>query len=59
MFEQIKAVLALRNDERGVTAMEYGLIAALLGTVLIAAVPTLGNAIKAAFIAIAAKLVVT
>ena len=37
MLDYARKWLALRNDERGVTAMEYGLIAALIATYPIAA----------------------
>lgn len=43
----------LRQDEKGVTAMEYALIAALMAGVLIVAVPTLSGAISTAFTGIA------
>ena len=33
------------NDEEGATAMEYGLLAALISSVIIASVTTLGNVI--------------
>lgn len=56
MLDQIKAVLALRHNERGVTAMEYGLIAGILSTVLAAAVPIFGGAVGTAFTVTAAKL---
>ena len=48
--------LALRRDRRGVTAMEYGLIAALMAVVIVAAVGTLGGGIKTAFTSIAGHL---
>lgn len=39
----------LGRDERGVTALEYGLIAALMAIVIITAVSTLGKNISATF----------
>ncbi len=45
----IKAIWALRSDERGVTAMEYGLIAALIATVLITTMTTLGTKLNTMF----------
>jgi Flp pilus assembly pilin Flp len=33
----------LTNDRRGLTAFEYGLIAALLGVLLVTAMATLGS----------------
>ncbi len=37
------------NDENGATAIEYGLIAALIAVVIIAAVTALGNSVSATF----------
>jgi len=37
------------NDESGATAIEYGLLAALISVGIIAAVTTIGTEIKAAF----------
>lgn len=37
------------NDERGATAIEYGLIAALMSLIVFAAVPTLRQPILDAF----------
>ena len=39
----------LFNDRRGVTALEYGLIAALIAVVIIGSVQTLGGSISATF----------
>ena len=39
----------LRADEEGVTALEYGLIAALIAVVIIAAVGFLGTSVSKAF----------
>lgn len=43
-------------DEQGATAIEYGLLAALISVVIIAAVTTLGTNLKGIFTNIAAKL---
>ena len=53
-----QSLAAVSRDRRGVTAMEYGLIAALIALVIIASVTLAGNNLKAIFEAIAAKLVV-
>jgi pilus assembly protein Flp/PilA len=37
------------NDESGATAIEYGLIAALIAVVIISAVTALGGQLKTAF----------
>lgn len=50
---------AIRNfaaDENGVTAIEYGLIAALIGVAVAATAGSIGENIKAAFNYIAGKL---
>lgn len=39
----------LRRDERGVTAIEYGLIAALIAVVIIASVTLVGNYLAQVF----------
>jgi pilus assembly protein Flp/PilA len=39
----------LRRDDRGATAVEYGLIVALIAVVIAVAVTTLGTTIKQAF----------
>ena len=44
--------LSLKTDRRAVTALEYGLIAALIAGVIITAVTTLGTNISATFSAI-------
>lgn len=40
------------KDESGATAIEYGLIAALIGTAIIAAVTTVGTNLSATFTSI-------
>ena len=44
------------RDESGATAIEYGLIVALIAVVIITAVTTLGNKLDAAFGSINTKL---
>jgi pilus assembly protein Flp/PilA len=44
------------NDESGATAVEYGLIAALIAVVVIGAVRALGTSISAQFQAIATAI---
>jgi pilus assembly protein Flp/PilA len=39
----------IRKDESGATAIEYGLIAALIAVVLISSLGVLGNNVKATF----------
>jgi pilus assembly protein Flp/PilA len=52
------AVQAFIADEDGVTAIEYGLIAALIGVAMATAAGTVGDKIKVAFEYVAGKLVV-
>ena len=47
------ALTRLTRDEKGVTALEYGLIAALIAVVIIGAVSTLGTNLSATFTGIA------
>lgn len=46
MFKRMKAFL---NDKSGVTAIEYGLIAALVGVAIIGGVTLLGDSLDALF----------
>jgi pilus assembly protein Flp/PilA len=45
---------ALINDERGVTALEYRLIAGLIAVVIVTSVTTLGAKLNGTFTSIAA-----
>ena len=49
MSNFISAVKAFAADENGVTAIEYGLIAAVIGVVMAASAKTVGEKVKAAF----------
>jgi pilus assembly protein Flp/PilA len=44
------------NDQAGVTAIEYGLIAALIAVVIITAVKTVGTDLTATFTAVGSAL---
>lgn len=44
------------NDQRGATAVEYGLLVALIAAVIVGTVFTLGGQIKAAFVLISDAL---
>jgi pilus assembly protein Flp/PilA len=48
-----KFVTRFLNDESGATAIEYGLIIALIAVVIVTAVTTLGTNVKAKFTAAA------
>jgi pilus assembly protein Flp/PilA len=44
------------NDESGATAIEYGLIAALIAVVIIGAVTSVGTKVSSTFTSVAAAL---
>ncbi|MDR3045080.1 MAG: Flp family type IVb pilin [Desulfovibrio sp.] len=44
-----KTVATLIHDEEGATALEYGLIAALIAAVIVTAVTTLGKKVSSTF----------
>jgi len=52
----IRTVLALKTDERAVTAIEYALIAALIAVVIIGAVTSLGSGVSTTFNKVASEL---
>ena len=52
----MKTIVRFAKNETGATAIEYGLIAALISVVIITAVTTVGNNVSATFAAIAAAL---
>jgi pilus assembly protein Flp/PilA len=47
---------ALRRDDRGATAVEYGLLVALIAAVIVVIVTTLGQQVSAAFATVSAAL---
>ncbi|MGH7009106.1 MAG: Flp family type IVb pilin [Stellaceae bacterium] len=52
----MKTLTKLLRDESGVTAIEYGLIAALISVVIITAVTTVGTNLTAVFNSVATSL---
>jgi pilus assembly protein Flp/PilA len=52
----LKNLKALARDERGVTALEYGLIAGLVAVVIVTSVKALGTTLAATFASISAAL---
>jgi pilus assembly protein Flp/PilA len=57
MLDNLKLALAiLKSDRRGVTALEYGLIAGVLVTVIATAFNVFGTGLKTAFSSISASL---
>ena len=53
MPQYLKTITELKRDEKGVTALEYGLIASLIAVVIITAVWSLGNNLSITFNGIA------
>ena len=53
MRSQLQAFL---KDESGATAIEYGLIAALIAVVIITALTTVGTKLKATFTSVSGSL---
>ncbi len=56
MSKIFSAVRTFIADEEGVTALEYGMIAALIAAVILASVETLGQGVEKTFTNIAGKL---
>jgi len=52
----VRFLTRFMHDERGATAIEYGLIVALISVVVITAVTNVGNSLKAKFTAVNASL---
>jgi pilus assembly protein Flp/PilA len=52
----MKKFISLMKDESGATAIEYGLIAALIAVVIIVAVQQLGTEVKSTFTEVTAGL---
>ena len=52
----MKRLLSCLRDEKGATAIEYGLIAGLIAVVIIAAVTLLGTDIQAVFTTLEAAI---
>jgi len=59
MFNLAASWLQMKNDTRGVTALEYGLIAAVMGALIVTAFTTLGGDLETAFSTIGALLTTT
>jgi pilus assembly protein Flp/PilA len=56
MLDYVCSWTAVRIGKRGVTAVEYGIMAALIATILVAAVTTFGGGLKTSFGNIATHL---
>jgi len=55
----LKLIQKFIRDEEGVTAIEYGLIAALIAVAIITAVTLVGTNLSATFNTVAGKVVVS
>ncbi len=59
MLDYIKARFNLFSKEEGVSAIEYGLLAALIAVVIIGGVTALGGNLNTLFSTVAGKVVVS
>lgn len=55
-MQVVNFIKQFARDEEGVTAIEYGLIAALIAVVIIVAVTAVGTGVAATFATVAAQL---
>lgn len=56
MYEYLKSWYELKTDRRAVTALEYGMIAALIAAVCVTVISTLGTKISSNFNVIASSI---
>lgn len=56
MFNLFTTLMQLRTDRRAVTALEYGLIAALIAGVIVLGVTAVGTGLSTEFTNIATKI---
>lgn len=56
LVDYVRTLLALKMDKRAVTAMEYGLIAAMVAVVIIVALSSIGTNLKTTFNSVANEL---
>lgn len=56
MARYLSRLSTLRHDDKGATAIEYGLIASLVSVVIIVALQAVGDNLIAAFSAVATAL---
>lgn len=56
MVKIVKTWLGIKSDNRGVTALEYGLIAAVVAIVMVAGASTLGNKLNTVFSNVSSNL---
>jgi pilus assembly protein Flp/PilA len=53
MISFVKTWIELKTDKRAVTALEYGLIAAVIGAVMVVGASTLGTSLSSKFVTLA------
>ncbi len=56
MFAYLMTWMQLKTDRRAVTALEYGLIASVIGVAIVVAASTLGTDLSGTFGKVSAKL---
>ncbi|MDI1301014.1 MAG: Flp family type IVb pilin [bacterium] len=56
MSKSMRPIMSFFREEEGVTAIEYGLIAALIAVVIVAAVKSVGADVNSAFELVHTKL---
>ncbi|MBM9401007.1 Flp family type IVb pilin [Gluconacetobacter azotocaptans] len=56
MFQHLMGLAGLKRDRRGVTMLEYGLIAALVAVVAVAALRTMGGQLNSALVMVGDKV---
>ncbi|WGY72965.1 Flp family type IVb pilin [Burkholderia cepacia] len=56
MFRVIEKIAWFIQDQRGVTAIEYGLIAALIAVAIVVALTTMGTDLQSVYSMVAADL---
>ena len=56
LMAKMEVFRTFKRDERAVTAMEYGLIAALVAVVIITGLTTLGTTLSAKFTSVATSI---
>jgi len=56
MIEFVKLWIEMKTDKRAVTALEYGLIAAVVGAVMVVGATSLGTSLSGKFSVLAGSL---
>ncbi len=56
MYSELKTWMGLKHDRQAVTAIEYGIIAALIAVVIVTAVTLVGTNLTATFQAVSGSV---